>query len=757
MRVILTVLYCLSLLPCGAQRIFRPEVDSMLLTLDASKKDTGQVFTLLRIAEFHIAKNGEYDADLDSARSFIARARAINVLRPTPVGTGYIALVESLLSKEKPAGVERGHTTCRQAVSILQNAGNPYLLGKAWMALSFYGNYRDSADLAEKIACLQNALSCFERSGSIHLQGDCLENLADLYRNKDDHRKAMECGLLAIQRFRQIGYPNLQGPYINLCLVYVNGYEYDKALAAGLAAVDAIKATYDSTQQLCQVYFSVGNVYSKLSDYNNALSFFRVAFDWACKHNDVEDIYTVLNGISETLIKNGQPDTAVALLESTMRKWTCPNIPFVKLRLYRDMVASYSNNRQFDKARPWYDRLLATIKTYPGNRFFAYYAAVQYCVSSGQYAAGRALIPAYMHEMRSQSDSTMKRDAFLLLFRLDTAQHRLADAIANLLQYQRTNDSLFSAAKSREIERLQIRFAVEEKEKNITLLQKESELQKQQIASSRLMFDFSIAGAVLLLSAGFGRYRLKQRQNRELATKQLEITGQNHQLAAKQLEITVQNHQLEKLLRENEWLLREVHHRVKNNLQLIMGLLHSQSASLHDEAAVNAVLESQHRVQAMSFIHQKLYKARSVTAIAIDEYIGDLVAYLAATAKPGQHIFIERSIQPVTIDVVQAIPLGLIINEVVTNSIKYAFADKLTGRIRISLSLLPEDRISLYIADDGLGLPETFDPEAGDSFGIRLIYGLAEDLDAEIRVDTAGGLAWNLTFRRLQVESGAIA
>jgi two-component sensor histidine kinase len=203
--------------------------------------------------------------------------------------------------------------------------------------------------------------------------------------------------------------------------------------------------------------------------------------------------------------------------------------------------------------------------------------------------------------------------------------------------------------------------------------------------------------------------------------------------------------------------LREVHHRVKNNLQVVMSLLGTQSAYLRDDAAISAVLDSQHRVQSMALLHQRLYKSNDATAIEMQDYIEDLVDYLRDTAPAGQTISFQLDIEPVTLDVVQAVPMGLLINEVVTNSIKHAFPGNRAGRISLSFRHAGAGLLALSISDDGVGLPEHITPLASNTFGLRLIRGLAEDLDAEIRINARSGLSWTFSFKYRSAKEFATA
>jgi two-component sensor histidine kinase len=264
--------------------------------------------------------------------------------------------------------------------------------------------------------------------------------------------------------------------------------------------------------------------------------------------------------------------------------------------------------------------------------------------------------------------------------RIDSGLGKSATALQHFQLYKRYSDSLSGIAKTVQLRELDLKYETEQKDKdlriqsaNIRLLQQQNLLQQTQSEKFHFIRDTMIGGLLLLaILCGliFNRYRLKQQLVQQLGLQQQEILAKNSAL--------------EKLLRENEWLLREVHHRVKNNLQIVTALLNSQSAYLNDDKAVNAITESQSRVHAMSLIHQKLYKSQDVSAINMKEYTGDLVEYLRDTYQPGRQVYFDMRVDAVNIDVAQAVPIGLILNEVISNALKHAFVHTPDPRIRIS-------------------------------------------------------------------------
>lgn len=164
-------------------------------------------------------------------------------------------------------------------------------------------------------------------------------------------------------------------------------------------------------------------------------------------------------------------------------------------------------------------------------------------------------------------------------------------------------------------------------------------------------------------------------------------------------------------LEEKETLLREIHHRVKNNLQIISSLLNIQSDNIEDPTLLSNIREGQNRVQAMSLIHQNLYQSEHLSNVDIENYLKELVVYLSEMfEKDGKKINVEIEANHIEFDIDTAIPLGLIVNELVSNAYKYAFENQANGKIKIDIKALNEVEYELNVNDDGKGLPSDFDP-----------------------------------------------
>jgi PAS domain S-box-containing protein len=190
-------------------------------------------------------------------------------------------------------------------------------------------------------------------------------------------------------------------------------------------------------------------------------------------------------------------------------------------------------------------------------------------------------------------------------------------------------------------------------------------------------------------------------------------------------------------LEEKEVLLKEIHHRVKNNLQIISSLLHLQSARVEDDSLLKTFDDSQHRIRTMALIHEELYKSADLARIDFRAYVSRLVQHLLesfGTTTDRVDITLDMDTSLLTID--RAIPMGLIVNELVSNALKYAFPDERQGTIRIELRSGDDDEtFSLSVIDDGVGVPEDLPLTAPTTLGLRLVNSLVGQLKARLVLD----------------------
>ena len=203
-------------------------------------------------------------------------------------------------------------------------------------------------------------------------------------------------------------------------------------------------------------------------------------------------------------------------------------------------------------------------------------------------------------------------------------------------------------------------------------------------------------------------------------------------------------------LKEKEVLLREIHHRVKNNMQIISSLFNHQMENISDEKVIDVFAQSQNRILSMSLVHEKLYQSRDMRSIDFKEYINDLGAGLFQYYDIiSRNIKYNINIEDISLDIDLAIPAGLIINELITNSLKYAFPDGRKGEINVSFRSINEEMLELVVSDNGIGLPKDMDFKSTRSLGLHLVTILSENqLHGKIKHNRENGTEFQIQFKR---------
>lgn len=209
--------------------------------------------------------------------------------------------------------------------------------------------------------------------------------------------------------------------------------------------------------------------------------------------------------------------------------------------------------------------------------------------------------------------------------------------------------------------------------------------------------------------------------------------------------------EIKRSLHEKDMLVKEIHHRVKNNLTILSSLLNLQSSYIKDETSKNIFKESQNRARSMAIIHELLYKTEDLKRINFGDYIHTLTTELFRAYVADDRIKLNMDVEEVMVDINTAIPLGLIVNELVSNSMKHAFPENRRGTITIAFNL-NEGVYSLVVADDGVGFPEDMDIQKTDSLGLRIVNMLTEQIEGDIKVERENGTKITIEFKEESFE-----
>lgn len=728
---------------------------SILKLLQKDKQDTLRVRHLLELSRYYIFKPGANRSDLDSAMQAAAEAEKLSGALNFVTGSGLSNLSIAQVHRESGQR-EMAKDIAAKAVVMLEQGNDIEELGNAYMELqSYYGN--TGSEMEERLRIVRSALHCYKASGNKLKEADTYQYLGDLLQLSGNYVTSLTELKRALRIYQSIHYAYLQSVYDLLGMVYTVNGDYKEGLKYGLLAVRNGEDNKDSSQQMCTSYNRVGLTYYYLNDFAAAMQYFRKAMVVAQRLNDKASIRDLTVNQVNASLKLNRPKEALVFLNTMVRQYP-PADDASRIITLSNYLLIYEVLKEYVVGQTYCDQLIALVHSRDmrwEDRRICYSAIIRFSFAAKQYANSRRFLESYYKGSKGTGNLTELSVIHRMWFKLDSAQGNYLAAIKHLQQYHQITDSLINEAKNKQLAQLEVQYETEKKDQdlklqgeNIDLLTKQGLLQDSQLQQARLLRNVTLGGVLLLLvliGLLYNRYQFKQRNNTKLVTQQEEISRKN-KILEKLLE------EKEALLDEKEWLLKEIHHRVKNNLQIVMSLLNTQSVYLQDPAALDAIRDSQNRIHSMSLIHQKLYQSGNVAGINMEVYIQELVQYLKDALAIGNHIRFDVQVEQIELDVSHAVPVGLILNEAITNAIKYAFPGNKEGVITISMSITLDDHYLLTIEDNGAGLPDDFDVNRSGSLGMSLMQGLSGDLDGEFSIENDNGTSIHIVFAPIATE-----
>ena len=740
-KTIISVLFLsiLSSFAFGQQEYTAQDSAAFQRSLAICRTDADRINYELELAEYSIRKPGSFKTDLDNARMWIDRAKALNGKLNDKEAEGHILLEEGYLQQEYGPSPE-GKAMLTQAISLLENASDKCLLATAYKALAYYYNADNPQELPQKIILFKESAQLFMACGNRMKEAAVIQHLAEFYVNETDYSLAIKSVKESLAIYDSIHYPKVQGLYDLLGYIYLDQSEYDSALKYVLKSLDVSNQQKDSTMQFCETNNHVGLIYFQLRQYKEAVTYFKTALIIAQKHNDIGNISIVSMNVVNTYVKLQDLKGALAILDANASSYS--RLPDAeKLTIDDAYINVLVKLHQPDRARAYAEEVLRLINPRTIDKYDlsnAYSALIHYFAGIRDFSKETEFLIKDQKLADEMPSLAIKAGNLVLWYQMDSARGDYKNAFTHLLKYKTLEDSLFNETKNLQLTQIRVEYETQQKEdeirlksQDIQLLTQNAKLDQAQLRGARLLRNMTLAGillTILILGMQYRRYHEKQKVN---------------------LLITNKNTALENLVEEKEWLLKEVHHRVKNNLHTIICLLESQAAFLQDDA-LRAIESSQHRIYAMSLIHQKLYQSTDARAIDMAVYLREFIMYLKESFGSPLHINFQQEIEPIQMDVSQAIPVALIVNESVTNAMKYAFPGARPGVIKVTL-IRDNDFVRLSIQDNGIGIPGSVATGNQTSLGLALIKGLTNDLKGSLQLLTEDGTSVIVLFKRALV------
>lgn len=502
---------------------------------------------------------------------------------------------------------------------------------------------------------------------------------------------------------------------LNLSMIYYDKGAYKKALELALSAAPALE-TSNTFRALGSCFNTIALIYARLGDKNRSLEFHRKALAARRKVDNRKAVAQSYNNIANLFKDSKDYDSAMAYYDRALK---------LKTDL-RDRSGSASTLNNMGDVMLALDRLAEAedyflesldIKKQDGNRVGEVYTQnnlARLALIRKDYPLAAQYLD--MTERGAQDLGLLDelRTSYELRVRLLKETRKPAAAFQYTERLMAVKDSLLTREKAEALAEIQTAYEIGERDRQIELLEKETALNHSAIQLRNawvkgLSLVAILAMAIIVLV--YWQYLREQHNKKRIQT-----------------------------------LLQELHHRVKNNLQILSSVLSLHAQELTDEQALQAVRSSESRVNAMALIHRKLYPRDQARSINIKEYITELITYLVHTyGYYGKEIRLNLMLEPVQVDIDKAIPLGLIINELISNAFKHAYVDHPAPELQVELRREGKSDLCIDISDNGNGIrpPEE---TRGDSFGLRLVNMLMSELKGKYETSTQQGTRYCLTI-----------
>lgn len=570
---------------------------------------------------------------------------------------------------------------CDQAYTLASKLKNKLLMATALKTKGVAWDIQGNLDSCLKY--LNESKIGFQQIGRDDKLSHTLSDMASAWLNRGNYELALRNHFQSLKLRQKFGDENFIAiSYNNIGLVYRSKKEYSKAIDFYKKSLE-IKERLHNQQGVLNTYINIGSAYHSKAQYDSALYYGKLALELAHTLNQQNDMLSSQSNIAAALVNLKQTNEALPIL----------------LHIHNELGENFADKSIYFTNYESLGDLYVLKNNIP--------LAIDYYNKGLQLALAKS---------RTEAKELFYRKLAKCYFRT----RQFAQAYMYLDSAKVTGDSIFSFENNRQANELSAVYQSAEMEKRITELDTERNYQ------NTLKKYFIIASSIFLLLSILIYFSLvANKRKKEL--------------------LLEKNNEIEKSLEEKEFLMKEIHHRVKNNLQIVSSLLSLQSNYITDNQALEAVKDSQNRVHSMSLIHQSLYSEENLSSINVRDYITQLILNLCNSYNTEErNIRITYDISPFMIDVDTIVPIGLIINEVITNAIKHAFVGKKNGQIKLTIHE-ENNGLKISVYDNGIGVQEN--AQNKNSFGLKLIQAFLKKLNGTMKIWNEDGTKLELTLK----------
>ncbi len=540
---------------------------------------------------------------------------------------------------------------------------------------------------------------------------------------------------LLIARNNQL-HPTLANIITDIANAWYAAGNYELALRHHFDAL-RLREEYKARKEIAQTFNNIALVYRSRRDYANAVKYNRLSLQIKQELDNKQGIVNSSINLGSCYQYMGRYDSALFYAQKVM---TLAFVPQDKNEGKANYASALTGLKRLKEAKEVFTSLLPDLDREEEQS--AYVSCLQglgaIALLQGEVDTAIAFFGKGVIYARQYNDREFVASFYKQLANAYSQKNDFSNAYRFNLAEQSLRDSLLNEENLRQINEMNAVYEKDRQEQQIGELTSQVSVSEQNAIRNRQQRNLFLLATVFLLAlASVILYAFyNNRRKNKLLSQQKKL--------------------IEQSLRDKEVLMREIHHRVKNNLQVVTSLLNLQSHYIDDEKAYSAVQAGRNRVQSMALIHQFLYRdAGNLTTLRIRDYIKELLSYIEDSNHHSEmKVQISQQVDDLELDIDTVVPLGLIINELVSNAYKYAFNGKESGTIMVSLTQTPDfSNILLRVSDDGIGMKEDLTDKKNYSFGYRMIKAFAEKLEAKLSVESVNGTTVSLLIPAININN----
>lgn len=731
-----------SLLFLFSSPAFADVVDSLKTLLDKTNLPEERMTLLAGLADqLYSAKPKE---GLDYALEALSIAESLNNLEVQAKSQFLLIYIYYFLAK-----TDEGITAGLAATSLAKELNDFELEADSYYILGYH--YYDKGEIDQAKKSYQQCLAISETNDYTSGISKGAKGLGDLCESSGDYEASIryynKCLVLAQATEDQ---RSIMIAYNDLGRIYDQMGSYERGLDYYLKGLKVAEETQDN-RLMASLTSNIASLHYFQKNYDKALEYTQKAKIRFANNEDAAGLARVTQTMGNIAFRQEQYDTALVRFTECLaiqeKRKNKRGLSFA----YFNLAKTYLEKGNEDKGLELHLKSLEIREEINFQLGIASSSLEIGNIFQDRKQQYRKALP-YLQRSLALAEETgayiEMNDAYSALARCYSQMGDYRSAYVYQERYRETRDSLFNKDRNESIANMQVQYDTEKKEAQISTLNQENTLMagiQQKDQQIKILLGI---GLFLLLGLAFlfwNQSRLKQKANLLLSTKNLEIAEKSKALALS--------------LKEKEVLLREVHHRVKNNLQMVSSLLNLQASEIQNETVLTSIREGKSRVEAMSLIHENLYQSDQLKEVDIAQYLEQLLGHLGdAFAQKGKSIKLKLLAENIRFNIDTAIPLGLVINELVTNAYKYAFTSQDIGQIEVRIQLLTKDTYELKIADNGQGMPPDFEIKKTSSLGLRLVNMLSTlQLKGAFEYSYDQGSVFKVRFQELGNQSSKTA